>query len=871
MSATLASIKTSGYHIIDTEIVIPNSITIGSDSTLHFCGGSLKNETGAPIILTGNNVTIEAGAYQIFNGDFVFRSSSGTYSWIMERAYPQWFGAKDCSVTARAAYEKAKNSDPTGMIDLQTLPDASAAINAAIQLKQKGEVFIPRGWYKISKFINVLPGIQLRGEAVNDSGFSQYGTMLFPWRSNESVPSTLSYLRTDGSWRHCKTTDFDWPLHNHQCNWYNNGHFLSEAKETGYMVLVNIDSDANQCSLYYDANSQYPKQIRYRAIKRFSPPETEISNICFIDLNWLRTINFKEEDFPEGTPDWQKEKHKYHPLVGSNDCRFMRCILAAYTLKLSNVRFCGFCQALDMLDKVYNDPNDPEVCADERLIDHCNFHPPYFNPYSGFGIYNDYTPDYISQLFLEKLYAFDLGCWGDAMMFYGNHIVDFCENIGALHLRCCNGGSITDNILNSDVLIEICHGIDITSNHFEYGANLTIASSMATVRDNFFWRGTRPSIIIRRHLDDAYAHYHSTVELTNNSMLWRAQHTEGQPQAAQSLYEFDIRIDGYAAITINNTFRHCLREGTQEGSYFGIQIQWLEMERTIVDGHNLLIEDEQECCPFEEFNRISHIASVGSRIVGRRVTPISSTIIPSDFFQERGDYPNSNVHFLIRRMTVADKDKWHLPAGSPMRCTYNYRAWIFADFKRRLLIPNTGGGDSDGAVILGWSYLHDDSYIKHRQPDPAPTSEDPGLYNLRLMIGKGEYSNYNVPAGPYWLYIERLAEREGFSFTRSCVTIPISNSTCLWDDGQYLSGYEWQPLSDNASQASEMASTRNLRPSRITYHGSNVECLLPASPSFLPSGQPYINGEWLDGDVIKWVANGTVVVYEKVSGVWVSR
>ena len=809
----------------------------------------------------------------------------------MDRAYPQWFGANNKAKNAYAAYTKAKtpfpdNASPeiisqieelrqVGISELNSIPDASTAINAAIQLKQKGEVFIPRGWYKISKFINVLPGIQLRGEAVNDSSFSQYGTMLFPWRSTGSVPSTQSYFDDEAtSWEKRKTTDFDWPLHNHHCDWYNNGLFLSEAKEIGYMVLVNIDSDANKCSLYYDANSQYPKQIRYRAIKKFSPPETEISNICFMDLNWLRTVTFnKETDFPEGTPNWQKEIEKYHPLVGSNDYRFMRCILAAYTLKLSNVRFCGFYQALDMLDKVYDDnaKAEVEICADERLIDHCTFYSPYFNPYNGYGPSNGYIPDYISQLFLEKLYAFDLGCWGDAMMFYGNHIVDYRENIGALHLRCCNGGSITDNILNSDVLIEICHGIDITSNHFEYGANLTIASSMATVRDNFFWRGTRPGITIRRHHDDAYAHYHSTVELTNNSMLWRAQHTEGEPQAAQSLYEFDIRTDGYAAITVNNTFRHCLREGTQEGSYFGIQMQWIEMERTVVDGHNLLIEDEQECCSFEEFNRISHIASVGSHIVGRRVTPISSTIIPSDFFQERGDHPNSNVHFLIRRMTVADKDKWHLPAGCPMRCTYNYRAWIFADFKRRLLIPNTSGGDSDGAVILGWSYLHDDSYIIHRQPDPTPTLEDPGLYNLRLIIGKGEYSNYNVPAGPYWLYIERLAEREGFSFTRSCVTIPISNSTCLWDDGQYLSGYEWQPLSDNASQASEMASTRNLRPSRITYHGSNVECLLPASPSFLPSGQPYINGEWLDGDVIKWVANGTVVVYEKVSGVWVSR
>ena len=788
----------------------------------------------------------------------------------MDRAYPQWFGATNYAQRVSAAISKIKNGDDSGISELNALPDASAAINAAIKLKQRGEVFIPRGWYKISKFINVLPGIQLRGEGTSDKGgFAEYGTMIFPWRSADSVPSTQAYL--DGaatSWRHRKTTDFDWPLHNRHCDWYNNALFLSEAKETGYMVLVNIDSDSNHCSLLYDESNDYPKQIRYRAAIKYPPLETEISNICFMDLNWLQSINFGENDFPEGAPDWQKEIHKYHPLSGADDYRFMRCILSAYTLKLSNVRFCGFCQALDMLDKEYTDNKETAICADERYIDHCNYLPPYFNPYNGHGPYNDYIPDYISQLFPEKLYAFDLRCWGDAMMFYGNHVVNYCANIGALHLRYCNGGNITDNILNSDVLVEICHGIDISANHFEYGANLTLAASIASVRDNFFWRGSRPGITIRRHLDDAYAHYHSAIELTGNSLLWRAQHTEGEPQAAQTLYPYDVRTDGYASITINNTFRHCLREATQEGSYFGIQMQWLEMERTVIDGHTLLIEREQDCSSFEEFNRISHIASVGSHIVGRQVTPMASSIVPSEFFRERGSYPSSTVHFLIRRMTVADNDKWHRPAGSPMGCTYNYRAWIFADFKRRLLIPNVGG-DSTGAVILGWSYLHDDSYLKHRIPDPIPTAEDAGPYNLRLMIGKGEHSNYNVPAGPYWLYIERLAERGDFAFTRSCVTIPVSNSTYLWDDGKYLSGYEWASLPDNASQESEMASTGNLRPTRVTYHGANVECLLPASPAFPNSSQPYINGEWLDGDVIEWPnGQGGIVRYRLTSGSW---
>lgn len=60
----------------------------------------------------------------------------------MDRAYPQWFGAKN-------------NDENT---------DSSDAINKAIQFKRVGEVFLPRGQYYINKTINVKVGIILRGE-----------------------------------------------------------------------------------------------------------------------------------------------------------------------------------------------------------------------------------------------------------------------------------------------------------------------------------------------------------------------------------------------------------------------------------------------------------------------------------------------------------------------------------------------------------------------------------------------------------------------------------------------------------------------------------------------------------------------------------
>jgi hypothetical protein len=62
--------------------------------------------------------------------------------------YPQWFGAK--------AY---KNNS-----DMQSGVDSSAAINKAINMKLTGEVFLPRGVYKVKRTIKVRCGIILTGE-----------------------------------------------------------------------------------------------------------------------------------------------------------------------------------------------------------------------------------------------------------------------------------------------------------------------------------------------------------------------------------------------------------------------------------------------------------------------------------------------------------------------------------------------------------------------------------------------------------------------------------------------------------------------------------------------------------------------------------
>ena len=170
------------------------------------------------------------------------------------------------------------------------------------------------------------------------------------------------------------------------------------------------------------------------------------------------------------------------------------------------------------------------------------------------------------DIYPDKVYAFDLSSTGDALRFSGNHVSTYCEKIDALKIRSCNGGSITGNIFNSDVLIVNSRGIDFAANHMEYGSNLTIATSAVSVRDNYIWRGTRPAITLRRSLGDAYNLSHWSAELSNNQLFWRDQHTVGAPQAAQSVYPYDIRTDGYGTLDIHNTFHTISRLGPAEGS-----------------------------------------------------------------------------------------------------------------------------------------------------------------------------------------------------------------------------------------------------------------------------------------------------------------
>jgi hypothetical protein len=161
------STSAGSTYVVTTNKTISGTKTLAGDITLIFAGGKLL---GSGTVKASNTFLI-APITQIFDINLNL-----TGSWIMDRAYPQWFGAKNTAPNATdASY------------------DAAPAINKAIQFKRAGEVFLPRGQYVIKDSIRVKYGIILRSESADSwkaagaseqNDYENQGTVIRPLRSH---------------------------------------------------------------------------------------------------------------------------------------------------------------------------------------------------------------------------------------------------------------------------------------------------------------------------------------------------------------------------------------------------------------------------------------------------------------------------------------------------------------------------------------------------------------------------------------------------------------------------------------------------------------------------------------------------------------
>lgn len=86
-----SSFSPNQTYVVTTTKTLTSNVILSENITLIFAGGKIaSNASNTTRILKGNNTHIIAPISLIFEKEIQLDGS-----WIMDRAYPQWFGAKN--------------------------------------------------------------------------------------------------------------------------------------------------------------------------------------------------------------------------------------------------------------------------------------------------------------------------------------------------------------------------------------------------------------------------------------------------------------------------------------------------------------------------------------------------------------------------------------------------------------------------------------------------------------------------------------------------------------------------------------------------------------------------------------------------------
>jgi hypothetical protein len=737
--------------------------------TLFFTDGILErgkgNETGQ---LKGNGTRIVAPIKQIFDCDIDFENSS----WNIERAYPQWFGAVNCAEKLLAVNNLSSSAETEKELisaAIDNMVDSSDAINNAIKLKKHGEVFLPRGFYKISKFINVTNGIQLVGEGCDFEGFVKYGSILFPWNMNPPIYDSKgikynninefrdTFFKKEGEKvdynadrRKRLLTDIDFPICPEHVSWRKETQTV--YRNFGYMIVVNLEAE---CEI--DFNGEEPYYIIYSWERKFPPYSTKISNLG------LTTIN-------------------------SDEYGNMRGILFEGCVELSGIRGYGLSQLCFSVGRSY---------ADGKTVKNC-----------GLSIVDEFEYSKLPG----KLYAFDIRGLGDSLLFCNNHVPAKNDIVGSLFIKGCNGGTVTGNILNSDIQIEGCKALTFANNHCEYGITMEICDSAVSLSDNFFWLGTRPCIKLRR-LQFPVTTYSSVIELRNNLFIYY------DSTSSYEVADYEIITDGYALINITNCFRVKGYNDIAAGDYFGIRIGKFYL-LTSDDGNYVYESPGMVYASLEQFNDLSHINSCSSIINQVKVQTPVFTINKADLLNLVISHPNEyNVY------------TWF---GTNENAKYDYTFFVLSDSKRKILLRFMN--------ISGVS-----AKDNHRDTDSGEYSDI--MFSCDNVHTSALSDNFHYASKNMMLYIIR---RDTGAKTTNCILLPFCGASKLYDNYNSICGFKWVSGDTLGVLNTCIESVRNI--------GENVECLGTGAPA---------QGNWTEGDTVRKIgtnSDGGYWIY--IGGTW---
>lgn len=261
------------------------TLTIGQNSVLHLQRRSVVGSG----TLVGAFAQIEASLEEIFSSTINFDGY-----WLNDRVYPQWFGA--------VAYKSCGEASAAGSVC------SAEAIEHAAKMAVYGEVFIPRGYYRIARTIKLPFGVNICGAS-----------------SLEWEYEVIDNSKPDGSIGKKKITkcgtvlvsafDYEWlkpRLQNVDAN-------CESCKENNYLIEINVQW------VEIEDEMLNKKIIVPRSEIEYTTRETSIKN--------LRLLN---NSLPES--------------MGTEQTYLMYGILSGASLTLDSVTFKHFGQALRFTD-----------------------------------------------------------------------------------------------------------------------------------------------------------------------------------------------------------------------------------------------------------------------------------------------------------------------------------------------------------------------------------------------------------------------------------------------------------------------------------------------------------------------------------------
>lgn len=462
------------------------SLTIGQNSMLYLQWHSVFGSG----TLVGAFAQIEAPLVEIFSSTVKIEGD-----WLNDRVYPQWFGA--------VAYKSCGEASAASAVC------SAEAIERAAKMAVYGEVFIPRGYYRIARTIKLQFGVNIRGASsleweyevidnpkpdgsIGKKKITKYGTVLVSAFDYEGLKSRLQEV--DDNCESCK--------------------------ENNYLIEINVQ--------WVEIKDEMlnKKIIVPRSEIEYTTRETSIKNLR------LRNSSL--------------------PLlkdIGREQAYLMYGILSGASLNMDGVTFQHFGQALRFTDNY----------IDNKCVVNCTM--------------SEYWDAYmLNQDEAHKPYAFNMGFLGDALMFVHNGVSGYankgllvnncggamiCDNIitAESKIRQSKAVDFSSNHLERGTILKIEDSeVTMRSNYFWLGQEPVVQIS-----------GADGSVV---SMDgDAFRFYDSAFYMSQSDF----EKTEAENGAIYKI-KADIALDKQSKLSLSNVYRYWTGEGFSSMLTCGVHV-----------------------------------------------------------------------------------------------------------------------------------------------------------------------------------------------------------------------------------------------------------------------------------------------------------